>query len=139
MIVHSIRFSFKEGVRDDDKAKALAAITRTSRLPSVSFSCVGQDLFAQASGYAHAYVVAIKDLDALDRYMNDPLHMEGDFVFAPLVAKLAIFDMSDDGDPDLGAEVMAMHERKVAANPDWAQLFGAIPDVRIGAQVGRGS
>lgn len=133
MLVHSIRFSFKDGVPDDAKAKALAAITRTSRLPSVSFSCVGQDLAAQASGYTHAYVVAIKDLAALDRYMNDPLHMEGDFVFAPLVARIAISDMSDDPDPELGAEVMAMHERRMAANPSWAQLFGAIPDIRIGA------
>ncbi len=32
MIVHSIRFSFKDGVREEDKAKGVAAITRTSRL-----------------------------------------------------------------------------------------------------------
>ena len=131
MIVHILRFAFKDGVRDEDKAAGLEAISGTAALDSVSFSSIGQNLGGSVDGYSHAYCVGIADLVSLDRYMNDPIHRAGDFVFAPLVARIAIFDMSDDLDPELGSKIMAMHERRSTSDPEWGRLFGTIPEVRI--------
>jgi hypothetical protein len=34
-------------------------------------------------------------------------------------------------DPGLGAQIMAMHLKKVETYPDWGRLMDTIPDVRI--------
>ncbi|WP_281004669.1 hypothetical protein [Nocardia veterana] len=40
--------------------------------------------------------------------------------------------MTDDPDPELGAKIMAINERKLAAYPEWAELMASIPEVRVG-------
>ncbi|WP_431957229.1 Dabb family protein [Nocardia lijiangensis] len=132
MIVHLLRFAFRDEATEKQKADVLAAMRRTAAVESVSFSAVGQHLGDPAAGYTHGYCVGIADLAALERYMHDPVHLAGDPGIIPHLAKLAIGpDVSDDMDPDLGAEIMAMHERKLAMYPDWARLMETIPDVRV--------
>jgi hypothetical protein len=131
MIVNILRFSFKDATTDEEKADVLAAMRRTAAVESASFSTVGQDLGDPAEGYTHAYCVGIEDLAALERYMHDQVHLDGDFGIIPHLARLSAVRLSDDLDPGLGEKIMAMHLRKVAKYPEWGQLLDAIPDVRI--------
>ncbi|WP_345439062.1 hypothetical protein [Actinoallomurus vinaceus] len=104
---------------------------RTATVESASFSTVGQDLGDPAEGYAYAYCVGIEDLAALERYMYDPVHLEGDFGILPHLARLSAVRLSDDMDPELGGKIMRMHLKKVATYPEWGRLLDAIPDASI--------
>lgn len=134
MIVHTLRFAFRGEATEADREKVLATMRRTAAVESVTFSTVGPAVVNDPdSGYTHAYCVAIADLDALERYMHDPVHLAGDPEIIPHLAKLHIGpDVTDDPDPELGAKIMAINERKLAAYPEWAELMASIPEVRVG-------
>ncbi|MFF2546740.1 Dabb family protein [Kitasatospora sp. NPDC058063] len=120
MIIHMLRFAFKETATEEDRAHVLAVMRRTASVESVAFSTVGRSLDA-TGGFTHAYCVAIPDLPALRRYMHDPVHLAGDPQIMPHLARIAIGpDLSDDPAPDLAAQVLALHEEKVALHPEWA-------------------
>jgi hypothetical protein len=103
--------------------------SRTAAAESAAFSFIGRDLGDPTEGFTHAYCVGIPDLAALDRYLRQPVHREGDFVFIPLLAKLARTAMSNDVDPDLGGKIMTFW--RAAADAQWQALFELIPDTRI--------
>ncbi|MFJ9692510.1 Dabb family protein [Kitasatospora sp. NPDC101183] len=120
MIVHTLRFAFKDGATEEEKEHVLAVMRRTAAVDSVVFSSVGQNL-DPSDGFTHAYCVGIEDMAALRRYMHDPVHLAGDPQIIPHLARLAIGpDMSDDPAPDLAARIGALHEEKVAMYPQWA-------------------
>jgi len=132
MIVHMLRFGFRDETSQEQKARVLALMRRTSTVESVSFSAVGQHLGDPTEGFTHGYCVGIADLAALERYMYDPIHLAGDPDIIPHLSRLAIGpDVSDDLDPDLAAKIMAVHDRKLADYPEWAELMKTIPDFRI--------
>ncbi|WP_328409801.1 Dabb family protein [Nocardia sp. NBC_00403] len=132
MIVHLLRFGFRDEATDADRAAVLALMKRTAAVESVSFSSVGQNLGDGADGFTHAYCVGIEDLDALERYMHDPVHLDGDPQIIPHLAKIAIGpDVSDDTDPELRDKIMALNAAKVAKYPEWARLMESVPEVRI--------
>jgi hypothetical protein len=117
MIIVLLRFSFKEGSTPAHRDAALAAMRRTSQVESTAFSFVGPDLGDPADGYTHGYCVAIADLAALERYMYDPVHLEGDPEILPHLARLSQIRLSDDPDPALAEKIAAMHREKLAAYP----------------------
>lgn len=129
MLVNVLRFSFKDGTTEEDKAEVLAAMRRTGAVEAVSFSTAGQFLGDSAEGFTHAYCAAVSDLEALDRYLHDPVHIAGDDEILPHLAKLSAFQLSDDMDPALGERVMGMHLKKVATHPRWGQALDAISDL----------
>ena len=133
MIVNILRFSFKDGTTEEQKAEALAAMRRTASVDSVAFSTVGQDLGDPSEGYTHTYLAAVPDLAALERYMHDPVHIAGDFVLMPHLEKISPVRLSDDPDPELNGKVMALHLAKAAKYPEWARLVAALSDGRIPA------
>ncbi|MGI5329422.1 Dabb family protein [Actinomadura nitritigenes] len=122
-----LRFSFRAGTTPERKESVLAAMRRTSQVESTSFSFVGADLGDPAEGYTHGYCVALEDLGALDRYMYDPVHLEGDFEILPHLSRLTQVRLSDDADPDLNDKIFAMHRKKLAAYPEWDRLLSAVP------------
>ncbi|NBD10125.1 Dabb family protein [Corallococcus silvisoli] len=129
MFINLLRFRFKDGVSEAEKARALEAISRTAKSEAVSFSVVGRDLGEPSEGFTHACCVGIADLRALRRYFDDPLHRAGDLLFLPLVERLRRIAMTDDADPALGEKIQAMHAAKMASDPEWAALLTAIPDL----------
>lgn len=131
MIVIVLRFSFKDGTTEDERAETLAMMRSTASLDSIAFSTVGQDLGDPAEGFTHAYMVGLDDLDAVERYIYDPDHIARDFVFIPRLSRLASIRFSDDDDPELAQKLMAAHEAKIAKHPDWGELIASIPDLRI--------
>ncbi|AZM51357.1 stress protein [Streptomyces sp. WAC 01529] len=126
MIVHMLRFTFKETATEEDREHVLAVMRRTAAVESVSFSTVGQSL-ADPEGFTHAYCVGIADMQALRRYMHDPVHLAGDPQIMPHLARIAIGpDLSDDMSPTLNRDVLALHEEKVALYPEWAAQLGPL-------------
>lgn len=131
MIINMLRFAFRAGIDPKERDRALVAIVQTARLKPVAFSCVGQDLGDPADGFSHAYLVAIPDLAALHRYLSDPLHRQGDFIFLPTLQKLSRAAMSDDGNPDLGARVGELVQQNLGSDAEWRALFAKIPELRL--------
>ncbi|WP_062983278.1 Dabb family protein [Nocardia anaemiae] len=132
MIVHLLRFGFREETTEAEKAEVLALMKRTASVESVSFATVGQNLGDASEGLTHAYCVGIADLDAMERYMHDPVHLAGDPQIIPHFQTIAIGpDVSDEPDPDLREKIMALHNAKLAKYPEWARQMDAIPEVRI--------
>lgn len=126
MIVHMLRFAFKESATEEEREHVLAVMRCTASVESVSFSTVGQSL-GVPDGFTHAFCVGIADTAALRRYMHDPVHLAGDPQIMPHLARLAIGpDLSDDMSPTLAAEIFAMHEEKVALYPEWAAELGPL-------------
>ncbi|GAA1387791.1 hypothetical protein GCM10009639_13350 [Kitasatospora putterlickiae] len=120
MIVHMLRFAFKETATAEDREHVLAVMRRTASVESVAFSTVGQNL-GDPDGFTHAYCVGIPDLRALRRYMHDPVHLAGDPQIMPHLARIAIGpDLSDDMAPTLAEEILALHDEKVTLHPEWA-------------------
>ncbi|MEK8170559.1 Dabb family protein [Streptomyces sp. M19] len=118
MIVHTLRFAFKDGTTEERKAQVLALMRQTASVESASFATVGQSLGDPADGLTHAYCVGIEDLAALERYMHDPVHLAGDPEILPHLARISIGpDVSDDMAPELASEIMALHEKKAAMYP----------------------
>ncbi|MEV0333553.1 Dabb family protein [Nocardia sp. NPDC050717] len=132
MIVHQLRFKFRDGTTEAQQETVLALMRRTGSVESASFSVVGRHLGDSAEGLTHAYCVGLADLDAVARYMRDPVHLAGDPQIIPHLDTLVIGpDASDDPDPDLATKLVDLHERKLADFPDWARLMDSIPTVRI--------
>ncbi|WP_405810376.1 Dabb family protein [Streptomyces sp. NBC_01520] len=131
MIVNTLRFSFKDDVGPERQAAVLAAMRRTATVESVSFSTVGPDLGDPAEGFTHGYCTGIADLAALERYMHDPVHLAGDLVIIPALARLHAVRFSDDDDPEIRSKMFALHRRKLAAYPEWEKLLDSIPDARV--------
>ncbi|MFJ9367677.1 Dabb family protein [Nocardia sp. NPDC101769] len=132
MIVHVLRFRFRDESTEQQRAEVLAAMRRTASVESVSFATVGQSLGDPAEDLTHAYCVGIEDLAALERYLHDPVHLAGDPEIAPHFAKLVIGpDISDDPDPELSDKIQALHRRKVEMYPEWEELMATIPEVRF--------
>ncbi|WP_328609253.1 Dabb family protein [Amycolatopsis sp. NBC_00345] len=132
MIVNLLRFSFREDVGEAGREAVLAAMRRTAGVESAAFGTVGRDLGDPAEGYTHAYCVGVEGLEALERYLHDPVHLAGDHEILPRLARLSAVRFTDDGDPAVGAKIAGLHQAKLAKYPEWARLLDAIPraDVR---------
>ncbi|MER5889705.1 Dabb family protein [Streptomyces sp. NPDC001941] len=127
MIVNTLRFSFKDGTSPQDQEAVLAAMRRTASTEPVVFGSVGRYMGDPGEGYTHTYCAAVADLEALERYMHEPVHIDGDWVIIPHLQKLAAFRFSDDPAPDLDARIQSLHVRKVEMYPEWGRLLDAIP------------
>jgi Stress responsive A/B Barrel Domain len=128
MIVNVLRFSFKEGASDTERAAAIESLERLGASSSVAFSVTGRGLGDPSDGYTHAYCVAWKDLAELERYMlHEPEHPAADAAFLPAVERLGMLNFSDDPDPALWHEMEALHKKRLE-NPELAQLIGSISE-----------
>src|SRR5882757_10936464 len=126
MIVNVLRFSFRDSATEEDKARVLAVMRRTASVDAAEWGTVGQGL-GDPDGYTHAYCVGIRDLQALERYLHDPVHLAGDYEIAPYIQRLTAARLSDDMDPELNEKVMALAGKKFEMYPQWAKVFTAIP------------
>lgn len=131
MIVNLLRFAFKDGTTEEQKEEVLAAMRRTASVESVAFATVGRDLGDPAEGYTHAYCVGIDGLEALERYMHDPVHLSGDEVILPRLQRLSAVRFTDDPDPDFGEKVVALHQEKVRTYPEWGEQLTSNPEFRV--------
>jgi hypothetical protein len=129
MIVNLLRIRFKDGVSVEEQEEVLAVMRRTAGLEMVAFGAVGKDFGNPADGFTHSYLAALPDLEALERYMHDPVHLSGDDEILDKLEKMSAVRFTDDSDPELGRSVYDVATRKVAMYPEWGrridELFGA--------------
>jgi hypothetical protein len=124
VIVHVLRFSFKDGVSPEDFNASMEAFRKTSEMATVSFSTVGQYSGSPTDGFTHSAIFGLADLETLERYMYEPVHREADFIVHPHMDKFDAFDISDDDDPDLKTKIMDIQRRRIASDPELAKLLG---------------
>lgn len=113
MIVHVMRFSFKDDVGAEERERFLAGLRRVVAVDDVAFSVVGVDLAGDPDGYTHAYSTAFEDLAAFDRYLDDPAQRELVMSSLALISKIATVDYSDENDPTLGERYQERHRQFV--------------------------
>lgn len=126
MIYHGIRFSVKPEVTDEDIKAGLAAMRAASlSIPAITSFVIGRDFGGE---YDFGAVSLIEDLAAYEVMMNHPAHLEVDRSGLPLIDKFVSFDITDDPDPEIGAKIAEIHQRRYAANPDVADLVAGLDD-----------
>jgi Stress responsive A/B Barrel Domain len=127
MIVHVLRFSFKDDISEADYEASMEAFRRTAEMETVSFGVVGKYSGNPADGYTHSALFALADLETLEKYMYEPVHREADFIVHPHTDKFDAFDVSDGDEPDLAAKILDIQLRRLAADPELAALLGIDP------------
>ena len=129
MIVNVLRIRFKDGVTVEEQEDVLNVMRRTASLESVAFGAVGPDFGGAADGFTHSYLAAVPDVEALERYMHDPVHIAGDEQILDKIEKLSAVRFTDTDDPDLGKAIYDLHVGKTQLYPEWGrrieELFGA--------------
>ncbi|MGV9415327.1 Dabb family protein [Nocardia sp. NPDC003693] len=121
MIVFVQRFSFKDEVGAQEREQVIDAIRRTISVEASVFSSIGPDLGDPSEGFTHAFVTALPDLDAVERYMHNPVHIAGDDFILPRLARQSAVRFSDDADPALGERIYEIYRRRVDADPAWGR------------------
>jgi hypothetical protein len=117
VIVNVLLLTLKDNITEEKRSEVLTALRRTASLESVTFSSVGED-FTDSSGRTICYVVGIADIAALERYMHDPLHIGGDDIILPWVARGSAIRFADE---PVGEDVSAVAAAKVAKYPEWGR------------------
>jgi len=128
MIVHVIRFRFKDGTAQEDVAACMEALQRVGQMDSVSFAVIGQYAGPAADGYTHSAAYTLADLEAFHRYIHEPVHREADFIVHPHVTNFDAFDISDEDNPDLSAEIADIQQRRLAADRELTSLISTRPE-----------
>lgn len=126
MIVHVLRFAFREDAGEAERADALAAVERIASTESVAFRVIGQDLGDPSEGFTHAYCAGFADFDALRRYLLHPEHRALSFRLASRLARMQMVQVSDDLDPGLKQRIVSMHEAWIADDPELGALLASV-------------
>lgn len=122
MIVHVLRFRFKDGTTEESSSACLEALRAVGRMDSVVSAVVGDHLGGGAGPHTHSASFTLADLGGFERYMGDPVHRRADFVLHPYVTDFDVFDISDEGDPGLPAKIAGIQQRRLANDPELAAL-----------------
>ncbi len=125
MIVHVTRFKIKPGVSPDQIEEALESMRNQGRIPAVKSFTVGRDYGGE---YEWASTYVIGDLDGYWQYLIHPSHLRTDRIGLPLVDKAVSFDITDDPDPEMGAKIAALHQRRYDQNPELTQLVSDLAE-----------
>ncbi|TDX08398.1 stress responsive alpha/beta barrel protein [Kribbella sp. VKM Ac-2566] len=106
-----------------------ACMRRIASLDSVAFGVVGPDFGGADDGFTHSYLVAVPDLEALEQYIHDPVHLAGDDQILDTFEKLSAIRFTDEDDSEVGQGAYELHLSKAQLYPDWGrrinEVFGA--------------
>ncbi|MBB5908222.1 hypothetical protein BKA25_002538 [Actinoalloteichus hymeniacidonis] len=87
--------------------------------------------------YEYGAVSLVADIETYEKMMNSPAHLAVDRMGLPLIERFASFDITDDLDPELGAKITAVHQRRFDANPDIVELVSNLAEYRGSAAPGK--
>jgi hypothetical protein len=135
MIYHCIRFSIRSEVSQEEVAAALQRMSEQDGVvPGVKSSVFGRDFGGE---YEFGAVSVFEDLESYEEMMNHPAHTEMDRIGLPLIDKFMSFDVTDDPDPEVGAKITAIHQRRFDRMPDIAELVGDLNEYSGSAAPGK--
>ncbi|GAB4005739.1 hypothetical protein GCM10029992_54490 [Glycomyces albus] len=97
--------------------------TTDAMTPPVKWSLIGRDFGGE---FEYGSVAVVEDLEAYERMMCHPAHLELDRIGLPLVEKFMSFDITDDPDPEVGEKIAGIHRRRFADEPDIARIVSDI-------------
>ncbi|MBS1895288.1 MAG: Dabb family protein [Actinobacteria bacterium] len=127
MFLHVVRFSYKPGTSEEDKAMVVAGLSGLARAEEVAFVVVGPDLGDPADGFEGSSCVAFEDTSVLESYiLHQPIHRETDLSILPHLQRLAAVDVSDDGEEGVRDRIHKLHQERMANDPELADLFSSI-------------
>ncbi|WP_433328275.1 Dabb family protein [Spirillospora sp. CA-294931] len=133
MILHGIRFTLKPEVTPHQLEEALQSLRDHGQIPPVTSFVVGRDYGGE---YEWGATWAIEDLDRYWEYLIHPAHLHTDRIGLPLIDKMTSFDITDDPDPDIGAKIAALHQRRYDTIPDIAELVSDLGEYKGSAAPG---
>jgi hypothetical protein len=134
MIYHSTRMSIKPTVAPEQLAEALESLRNQGRvIPSVKTFIVGRDIGGE---YDIAATYLIEDLGGYWEYLIHPAHHHSDMIGLPLVDKFVSYDVCDDDDPELGAKIAALHQRRYDNDPELTRLVSDLASYQGSAAPG---
>jgi hypothetical protein len=124
LIYHGMRMTAKPEATPEQVEAALESMREHGRvIPAVKSFIVGRDLGEE---YEWSAVYVLEDLDGYWEYLMHPAHARSDRLGLPLAAKFDTFDIADDEDPGLGAKIAALHQRRYAEDPGFAELIASL-------------
>ena len=124
VIYHVIRMSLRPDVTAEEVQSALARMQKagsqvTTNRPGLFGSDIGGD-------FDFAAVSSFDTLEEYEEMMNHPSHLAVDRFGLPLVREFVSFDVTDNPDPAVAAEIEAIHRRRFEAHPDIAELVSKV-------------
>ncbi|MBL7252969.1 Dabb family protein [Paractinoplanes lichenicola] len=132
MIYHHFRSTLKDGVTEAQQGELLASLQNQGR----EISAVRQFLVGREVGgeFQWGATFVFDDLDGYWAYLMHPAHLRSDEIGLPLVERFISYDTTDDPDPEFGAKVAALHQRRYAALPELARLVRDLPNSGSGLE-----
>lgn len=125
MIYHHNRLVLKAGVTDEQRDEALESLRRQGReIDAVKQFVVGCDV---GGDFVWGATFVLDDLDGYWEYLMHPAHAHTDEIGLPLVEKFISYDTTDDPDPEIGAKIAALHQRRYAERPELTKLVQNLP------------
>ncbi|TDD63414.1 Dabb family protein [Kribbella antibiotica] len=120
MIYHGNRLTLKPDVAPEQVEAALESLRNQGRsIPAVKSFIVGRDYGGE---YEWAATFVLEDLEGYWEYLIHPAHLNTDRIGLPLVDKFVSFDICDEEDPEVGAKIAALHQRRYDTMPDISKL-----------------
>ncbi len=124
MILHSTRMSIRPDADPTEVEEAVESLGNQGRvIPSVQSFVVGRDY---GGDYDIGATYLIKDLDGYWEYLIHPAHHHSDMIGLPLVDRMVSYDVVDDDDPDMGAKIAALHQRRYENDPELTRLVSEL-------------
>lgn len=117
MLVHVLRFKFKDSVSEADKTTQLAALQTLADVPSVAFSVIGQDLGDGSEDYTHAFSAGWENIEGMVEYLDNPAHPGVVSEFMTYIEKITFVDFSNDLSQELKDKMNKLREER-AHKPD---------------------
>jgi hypothetical protein len=135
MIYHGNRFTLRGDASPEQIEEALESLRNQGRvIPSVKSFVVGRDFGGE---YEWGATFVIEDLEGYWEYLIHPAHRNTDRVGLPLVDKFASFDITDDEDPEMGAKIAALHQKRYDSDPELTQLVSGLGEYTGSAAPGQ--
>ena len=135
MIYHGNRFTLREDASPEQVEEALESLRNQGRvIPSVKSFVVGRDYGGE---YEWGATFVIEDLEGYWEYLIHPAHRNTDRVGLPLVDKFVSFDITDDEDPEMGAKIAALHQKRYDADPELTELVSGLGEYTGSAAPGQ--
>lgn len=125
MIYHINRATVKASATPEQIEEVLEAWRNQGRSnPAVKSFMVGRD---HGGDFEYSAVFVLEDLDGLYAYLTHPTTYETDRLGLGLAERLDIFDVTDDEDPEFGAKVQEIQQRRNEHNPAILEMLSAVP------------
>ncbi|HEX8810271.1 MAG TPA: Dabb family protein [Xanthobacteraceae bacterium] len=118
MIFHINLFTLKPGLSDEQREAGLEMMRQSGATnPAVKSHVVGPELGGE---FEYGAVYVFEDLDGYWAYLEFPAHVCEELWGIPNLEKFAALDVTDSGDPQIGAKIAALQARHQQEHPEIA-------------------